>query len=121
MRIRFLSLGLALALQACASSQTASSDQEPTRSTTRGRTDVISTQEIDENRDVISVADLLRKLRPQWSRQVTVFLNDNPYGDFASLSQIGVANTKEVRFISRSEAQMKWGMRFNEVIQVLSR
>ena len=120
MRSIVLALGLVLTAAACASSGTASGNQAPTASTTRARTNVITLQELRESR-APTLADVIRQLRPGWPTQVTVFLNNDPYGDHASLRNLSVQNTTEVRYLTRSEAQMKWGSRFQEVIQVITR
>jgi hypothetical protein len=113
--------GAVLALSACATSGTAVSDPGSTRTTTARRTNVITAEEIAENRDVVSVGDLVRKLRPGWPRTVTVFLNNDPQGDYSVMNQLGVSSARELRYLSASEAQMKWGMRFREVIQIITR
>lgn len=120
MRFTVLALGLALTAGACASSGTAAGDQTPTAAQTRARTNIISAQELRESR-APTLADVIRQIRPQWPTQVTVFVNNDPYGDYSSLRNLSVQNTAEVRFLSRSEAQMKWGSRFQEVIQVITR
>ncbi|HEX9562712.1 MAG TPA: hypothetical protein VF981_02025 [Gemmatimonadaceae bacterium] len=123
MRFIVLASGIVLAFgsAACASSGTASADQTPTAATTRPRTNVISLQEIRESR-APSVADLIRQLRPGWPTTVTVFLNNdtNPFGDARTLSNLSVQNTTEIRYYTRSEAQFKWGSRFQESIQVIT-
>jgi len=120
--MRFLVMAslLVLASGACASSHTAAGDQTPTAAQTRARTNIITLQEIRESR-AASVADLIRQLRPGWPTQVTVAVNNDLFGDYASLRTLSVSNTAEVRYLSRSEAQMKWSSRVQEVIQVITR
>jgi len=120
MRIAALALGLVIAGTACASSGTASSDQTATASSTRSRTNVITAQEINESK-APSLADLIRQTRPGWPTNATVFLNNDPYGDYTQLRNLSVNRTTEIRYLTRSEAQMKWGSRFNDVIQVITK
>jgi hypothetical protein len=120
MRTAVLALGLVLAAGACASSGTATSDQSPTGTTTRPRTNVITLQEIRES-SAPSLADLIRQVRPGWPTAVTIFVNNDPLGDYNQLRNLSVNNTAEIRYLTRSEAQMKWGSRFQEVIQVITR
>ena len=120
--MRFLVMAslLVLGAGACASTHTAAGDQTPTGSQTRARTNVITLEEIRESR-ANSVADLVRQLRPGWPTQVTVFVNNDAFGGYEQLRSLSLSNAAEVRFLSRSEAQMKWGSRFQEVIQVITR
>jgi hypothetical protein len=120
MRFIVVSLGLVLIAGACATSGTAASDQAATATGTRPRTNVITLQELRESR-APSLADVVRQLRPGWSTQVTVFVNNDPFGGFEQLRSLSVQNTAEVRFLTRSEAQIKWGSRYQEVIQVITR
>jgi hypothetical protein len=52
---------------------------------------------------------------------VTVFLNNDPYGDYTQLRNLSVNRTTEIRYLTKSEAQMKWGSRFQDVIQVITK
>lgn len=122
MKYLIVSLGLVVAVQACASRGTAVSDPTSNRSTAaRPRTNVISTQEIAERPELISVRDVVRQLRPGWPMAVTVFLNNDPMGDISNLSSLPTSNAKEIRYYTVSEAQMKWGYRYREVIQVVTK
>ena len=115
MRIAALALGLVIAAGACASSQTAAADQTVTSSRTASRANVISQQEITESR-AATLNDLVRQSRPGWNRNVAWFTNNDPDPNAGNRSPSGV---KEIRFLSKSEAQMKWGSRYNEVIQII--
>jgi hypothetical protein len=120
MRIAALALGLAITAGACASSGTAAGDQSVTASRTTRRTNIITSQEIRESA-APSLADLILQLRPGWPTAVTIFVNNDPLGDYSQLRILSVNATSEIRYLSRSEAQMKWGPRFQEVIQVITR
>jgi hypothetical protein len=115
MKVAAFALGLAVLAGACASSQTASTDQTVTASSTASRTNVISQQEIRESR-AATLADLVRQSRPGWNRNVAWFMNNDPDPNAPNMSPAGV---KEIKFLSQSEAQMKWGSRYREVIQVV--
>ena len=115
MKLAAMALGLALVSGACASSQTASADQTVTSRSTTGRTNVISTQEIRESR-AATVRDLITQLRPGWNKNVAVFTNNDPDPEALTRNPAGV---REIRFLSKSEAQNNWGSRYNEVIQIL--
>lgn len=120
MRIAALALGLIVALGACASSGTAAGDQTRTASTTIRRTNVITAQEILESR-APSVADLIRQARPQWPRNAIVFLNNDPDPTRTALNR-APSMVREIIFLTKSEAQTKWGSRVGDVvIQVITR
>jgi hypothetical protein len=121
MRFIAFALTLVLAAGACASSGTAAADQSATSTSTRPRTNVISLQEIRESR-APSLYDMVRQTRPSWPSSATVFVNNDPFGDINSLRNLSLNNTSEVRLLSRSEVQIRWGSRYNnEVIQVITR
>ena len=120
MRIAALALGLVLAAGACASKGTAAGDQAVTGASTARRTNVISAEEIRES-TAPSLIDLIRQVRPNWPTAVTIVLNKDPFGSYDTLRNMSIRDTAEIRYLSRSEAQMKWGMRVQEVIQVITR
>ena len=121
MRIAALALGLMITATACASSGTAASDQQVTKSTTASRTNVISSQEIRESR-AATLADLIRQTRPSWPQQgAVIFLNNDPDPSGTAL-QRNPSTVSEIRYLSKSEAQAKWGSRVpNPVIQIVTR
>lgn len=123
MRIVALALGLVVVAGACASSGTAAADQTVTAQTTTRRTNIITTQEIRES-TAPSLPDLIRQLRPSWpgaGSQVTVVVNNDIMGGFAMLSQQPKSTASEIRYLTKSEAQFKWGARVEQVIQVITR
>jgi hypothetical protein len=123
MRIVALALGLVVVAGACASSGTAAGDQSATRTTTTRRTNVITAQEIRESA-APSLPDLIRQLRPSWpgpGSQVTIVVNNDVMGGYAILSQQPRSSASEIRYLTRSEAQTKWGSRVLEVIQIITR
>jgi hypothetical protein len=117
-------LGIVIAAGACASSGTAAGDQTVTSTSTRPRTNVISTQEIRES-TAPSVADLIRQVRPTWPTNVTLFVNNDAIADPTQtpnqLRNLSKNAAMEIRFYTKSEAQMKWSSRYQEVIQVITR
>ena len=119
MRIAVLALGLALAAGACASSGTAAADQSVTGSRTASRTNVITSQEIRESRQA-TVADLIRPTRPSWpTAQSIIYFNTDP--DPTGLNR-SPSQVTEIRYMSKSEAQSKWGSRVQgAVIHMLTR
>ena len=119
MRIAALVLGIVISAAACASKQTAAADQSVTSTSTRARTNVISTQEIRESK-ASSLADLIRQSRPGWPRAATIFINNDPDPSGTALTR-SPSTVNEIRYLTRSEAQAKWGSRFNEVIQIVTR
>lgn len=123
MRNAVVALSLLVSVGACASSGTAATDQTPTASTTRSRTNVITQQEIRESA-APSLADVVRQLRPGWPNQQTVhvFVNEDYFGSYESLRQLSKSNVREIRHLQRSEVQIKWGQRYQyEAIQVITR
>ncbi|HEX6314989.1 MAG TPA: hypothetical protein VFZ73_09025, partial [Gemmatimonadaceae bacterium] len=120
MRIAALAFALAITASACASSGTAASDQQATATTTTRRTNVITAQEIRESA-APSLPDLIRQLRPGWPTNVTIVVNNDVMGGYDMLRQQPKSTAAEIRYLTRSEAQMKWGMRVQEVIQVITR
>ena len=119
MRIAALVLGIVISAAACASKQTAAADQAVTASTTRARLNVISTQEIRESK-ATSLADLIRQSRPSWPRTAQIFLNNDADPSGTAL-QRSPSTVTEIRYLTKSEAQTKWGSRVNEVIQIVTR
>lgn len=70
------------------------------------------------------VSDVVRQLRPGWPSQpqMHVFVNDNFFGAYESLRQLSRSSVREVRYLQRSEVQIKWGSRYQyEAIHVLTR
>ena len=123
MRIAVLALGLAITAGACASSGTAAGDQTVTAQTTTSRTNVITTQEIRDSK-ATNMTDLIRQLRPGWpgnGSTVTIVVNNDIMGGYAMLSNQPVSTAREIKYLSKSEAQFKWGARVNEVIQIVTR
>lgn len=123
MRVAALALGLVIAAGACASSGTAAGEQSATGSSTRARTNVITAQEISESK-APSLPDLIRQLRPGWpgaGSQVVIVVNNDVMGGYAMLNNQPVSSAKQINFLTKSEAQFKWGSRVNEVIQIITR
>jgi hypothetical protein len=81
---------------------------------------VITTQEIRESR-APSLPDLIRQLRPGWPTAVTIVVNNDVLGGYDMLRNQPISTASEIRYLSRSEAQTKWGMRVQEVIQIITR
>ena len=120
MRIAALALGLVIAAGACASSGTAAGDQAPAARTASRRTNVISSEEIRESK-APSMTDLIRQLRPGWPTAVTVVVNNDIMGGYDMLRNQPITTAREIHYLTRSEAQTKWGARVQEVIQVITR
>lgn len=120
-------LGLMLVLEGCASSGTAASAPGTTRSSATRRTNVITAAELAENPQLASAADAIRQLRPGWpvniadGRAITIFVNNNEFGGYATLTQITARTIAEVRYLTASEAQMKWSSKYYDVIQVITK
>ena len=91
-----------------------------TASSTARRTNVISAQEIQESA-APSLPDLIRQLRPGWPTAVSVVVNNDILGGYEMLRNQPLSSAREIRYLTRSEAQMKWGMRVQEVIQIITR
>ena len=120
MRIAALALGLVITAGGCASSGTASAEQSVTASSTARRTNVISQQEIRESK-APSLTDLIRQLRPGWPTAVTIVVNNDIMGGYDMLRNQPISTAREIHYMSKSEAQTKWGARVNEVIQIITR
>ena len=120
MRIAALALGLVTMAGACATSGTAATEQSATASSTARRTNVITAQEIRENK-APTLADMIRQLRPGWPTAVTVVVNNDVMGGYDMLRNQPVSTAAEIRYLTKSEAQMKWGARVQEVIQIITR
>lgn len=120
MRIAALVLGIVISAGACASSGTAATDQAVTGTTTTRRTNVITTAEIRESR-ATSVKDLVTQSRPSWPRQALIFLDNEPDPTGTAMTR-APSTIKEVRYLTMSEAQVKWGSRAGSaVIQIVTR
>ena len=123
MRIAALALGIVIAAGACASSGSAGSEQTTTAASTTRRTNVITAQEISESK-APALADLIRQLRPGWpgqGSQVTIVVNNDIMGGYAMLNNQPLSTVRQINFLSKSEAQMKWGPRVDQVIQIITR
>jgi hypothetical protein len=120
MREYLVALSLVVALSACASKGTPESAAPSLRTSTARRTNVISLEEIEGHPGIQTAGDLVRQLRPSWI-QAEIYLDNADHGDFSTLGQISVTRIKEIRFLTLSEAQNKWGSRVREVIQVISK
>lgn len=118
MRKVMVMLALVLAVPGCAAKGTAAVAAGSTRQQTTPRSNVITAQELAEHPELMSVADAVRRLRPGW-RATAIFMNNDPY--VGTANEIQVRGIKELRFLTASEAQMKWGMKYREVIQVITR
>lgn len=120
MRIAALALGLVITAGACASSGTAAGEQSPTATTTTRRTNVITTQEISESK-APSLSDLIRQLRPSWPTNVTIVVNNDIMGGYTMLNSQPVSTARQINYLTKSEAQTKWGSRVEAVIQIITR
>jgi len=120
MRRYFVAAIVALALNGCAAKGSPETAPPSLRSSTARSTNVITQEEIESHPGVQTAADLVRQLRPSW-RRAEIYMGNNDFGDFSTLAQIAVNRIKEIRFLTISEAQNKWGSRVREVIQVTPR
>ncbi len=117
----FLSVTLAATLMACASgggSATAGSAEAPRTAAASRRTNVITADEIAQHPGVSSVSDLVRQIRPMWG-QASIFVDNTPFS--GTLRDIEVGGVQEVRYLTPSEAQMRWGSRVQYVILVTTK
>ncbi|MEO6446449.1 MAG: hypothetical protein ABIZ91_08880 [Gemmatimonadaceae bacterium] len=88
------------------------------------RTDVIDRSEIARS-NAQNAYDVIRTLRPVFlssrgpstllrtsstTNAPVVYLDDNRYGDVASLRNIPVDHVFEIRYFSATQAQTRWGM-----------
>jgi hypothetical protein len=132
MRVSVLSVLAAVALAtACASNAVSTTASPSQRTSTSRRTNVISMEELAQDKSSQSAADVVRKLRPAWvsqaqalqrqGRPLQVWIDTNVFGDFSSLSQITATRVKEIHWLTKSEAQSKWGSRVQEVVWVVSK
>jgi hypothetical protein len=113
-------LGIVISAGACATSGTAATDQTATATTTTRRTNVITTAEIRESR-APTVKDMVAQTRPTWPRQAEVYLDNDPDPTGTAMNR-SLSTIKEVRFLTKSEAQIKWSNRVNgPVIQIVTR
>jgi hypothetical protein len=126
MKIAVMAATLVLVAGACASSGTAATDQTATATRTSARSNVITQQEINESK-AVSLADLVRQLRPSWPTNAAIYVNNDHFGGYEQLRSLPLRSTKEVRYLSRSEAQMRIpsagraGAGTLEVIQIITK
>lgn len=116
-----LGASLLLAVGACATNRTAMTNPNAARTATTRRSNVVTREELNEHPELISVADVIRQLRPGWPRNVAIFVNNDYFGDYSALGTLQTTNVREIHYLSASEAQMKWGSRVHEVIQIVTR
>ena len=117
MRIAALALGLVIVAGACASKGTAAGDQTATARASTPRTNVITSQEISDSK-AATIPDLIRQLRPGWPREFMVYVGSNP--DPTALSR-SPSTIREIRYLSRSEAQARWGSSVQAVVLITPR
>jgi hypothetical protein len=112
-------LTLVLLTQGCAASGTAEGEAGGRSRATMPSRNVITEQELAEYAEFASVAEAVRRLRPQW-RDETVYIDDSKY--VGSSRDIPMGSVKELRYLELSEAQMRWGQSVStSVIQVIRR
>lgn len=112
---RVLVLAIGLFSSACAA---ASSSTRPVRSAGR---DVITAAEIVASR-VTDVYQAVAQLRPEFLRkrsgvviapyrvpQVIVYLDDLEFGTAESMRHIPLARVRQIRYLSATEADLRWG------------
>lgn len=88
---------------------------------------LISTAELAESPHP-SLYDAVRQLRPDWFRRardgqpILVYLDDRPVGDISVLGSFSVGSVRRVRFLSVTEAQVRYGTpnRGRAAIQVIT-
>jgi hypothetical protein len=117
MRTSLAAVCAAVLLTACAGRGAPETAAPSQRSSTARSTNVISEEEIASHPGAQTAADLIRQLRPSWIR-AEVYMGNNDYGDYTSLAQIASNRIREIRFLTLSEAQNRWGSRVREVILI---
>ena len=130
-RHALLITGMAIAT-ACKSAGGASPGTEAHPATYQDRN--LITQDELQRTSAQNLFDAIRSLRPQWLRQsptvirqgsegtVLVYLDGVQYGDPSMLRQISLLTVQEVRFLSASEAQARYGTQdLHGVIAVTTR
>jgi hypothetical protein len=121
--MRLLVLAMVVVLVACASAAPG---------TPRADRDVLTLEEIDGS-DQPNAYDLVRTLRPQWLRSrgpssinnenpIMVYVDGNRMGGPETLSLVPSLSIEEMRFLSPSEAQSRYGLNHtNGAIVILTR
>ena len=105
-----------LAASSCATrSATTAGSNTPTSRSTTSRTNLISSDEINAAQTANTAADLVRTLRPNW-KPASIFIGNFEFG--GRLSDIDARTIKEIQFLTAPEAQMRWGLRVQEVILI---
>lgn len=118
----------AVLLTACASAHTAGP------SSSGKQRNLITADEIANSHER-NAYELIQALRPSMLTNrgptslsnrsdggIAVFLDDQRFGDLASLAQIPASDVREIRFLSAGEAQARWGTGYpSGVIQVVSK
>lgn len=120
-RFPLVLVALAIAGGAAACASGGGSSSGPRRDANR-----ITNDELAEY-TTFTVHDVIRRLRPRWltSRgggSPTVIMDGNRMGGPSSLQRVSVADVEELRFLSASDATMRFGTNFpNGAIEVTSR
>jgi len=124
---------VALGLAACATGGAATAG-----SRARGSGDVLTAEEIAKRPGITNAYDAVHMLRPSFLHSrgqtslhdasttgdlqplPTVFVDNQQFGEVASLREIPVTDVQEIRYISASDATTRWGTGYpNGVIQVV--
>jgi len=114
-------IGLTLLAAACASGGSAG------ESGPRRNPNLITSEEFTQIGDVDTVFDAIRRLRPNWltgrgGSNARVFVDGLDMGDTGVLRRYRVSAIRECRFISPSDATMRFGTGFGGgVIEVYTR
>lgn len=119
MRYRFVMPLLLLAVAtACASAGGAQNGTDAPK--VRRSRDVITLEEIQQATGLKTAYDAVQRLRPYFlqtrgtssfghSSSVTVYVNGMPQGGPSSLEQINIQQVEEIRYLSASDATIKYG------------
>lgn len=119
MRYRMvMPLAMLLVAAACASTGGAQNGNDAPR--TRHSRNVITLEEIQNATGLKTAYDAVQSLRPQFfqnrgatsfthSSGVTVYVNGMPQGGPSALQRINIGQVKEIRYLSRNDATIKYG------------
>ena len=113
-------LGAVVGLAACATGGEGSSDGP------RRDANLITNEELAEY-TTLTAHDVIRRLRPRWLRArgggaPQLIMDGARLGSLEGLSSISVADVETLRFLSASDATMRFGTNFpNGAIEVVSR
>ena len=116
-RNAFVTLGTVIGFAACASGGTGMVNTPIPAEARRSSANLITADEISRQAFQNAMQAVV-SLRPNW-QHLNAWVDDKPFGMFDRLQEIPVSAIKEIRFVTRDEARVRWNQDAQAGILVL--